>query len=678
MFHAIVWSRLGLNAKMLLSSAATMLLFGATVFLGMLFLTGKLADEEAALAKRMIEDSVKRESSMLSASYERQLQEVSRRALELASLFSRNPTVIAAYNMALSGKIDLEDDFCSAEGRKMLKRELASVSAGYKRQTGEAELLLHFHLPNGRSLARMWLEGYQVVRDGKELDVSDEISSCRPSVAKLNADPERKPLGGIEAGPDGLAIRGLCAVEDETGKHLGSCEVSFPFQTLFKKLKISDKMELAAFADSKALAAAKCETPASASPKAANGMELLEATGSKDLFLAAFGKAAAAKEDGLSVGDRKLKLLPITDISGRQAGTLAVLLDVSSQLAEIAAIERRAERTKRVFGAAAAAAILLAAAAAAALLTLAARSAVAPAIGAIGRLSSASAGVAQASKEVFASSQSLADSSCRQSACLGSLSKSLGSLSSLANSNAKGSGQASQTGRRAMLAAEEGGRHMKAISELIEQMRASSRKTASIVKSIDMIAFQTNLLALNAAVEAARAGEAGKGFSVVADEVRKLAVGSAKAAKETCSALELAQADVEKASEACSLASKNFSKILEETAKASDELSKISGSCEKQRIEILDTGKSIEELEKATQENAAGAEEAAAVTERLSEIAQEMENAMASVSKDLEGFSIRAGRETEMERGRREETDAPAQPLQRLASLSQAPSPAAD
>ncbi len=100
------------------------------------------------------------------------------KALSIASLFSEWDPVADAYKTAHSGNMDDENSIQSQLAREKLRDTFSTILKGYKANTGK-DLKLHFHLPNGRSLARLWRKGYQTTRNGLKIDISDDLSGFR-------------------------------------------------------------------------------------------------------------------------------------------------------------------------------------------------------------------------------------------------------------------------------------------------------------------------------------------------------------------------------------------------------------------------------------------------------------------------------------------------------------------
>ncbi|MCE5271434.1 methyl-accepting chemotaxis protein [bacterium] len=259
---------------------------------------------------------------------------------------------------------------------------------------------------------------------------------------------------------------------------------------------------------------------------------------------------------------------------------------------------------------------------------------------ALTRVSEAVEQVSSASGQIASGSQSLAAGANEQASSLEEVSASLEQISSMTRQNADNADQARRMAAGAREAVDKGRVSMQRMTESITRIKASSDKTAKIVKTIDEIAFQTNLLALNAAVEAARAGEAGKGFAVVAEEVRSLAQRSAQAAKDTAVMIEEGVKNAEGGVGITAEVDKALTAITEAAGKVDDLVAEIASAVKEQAQGIEQVNTAMSDMDKVTQSNASNSEQSASAAEELSSQAGELRGMVAE-------FKLGAAAQTE-------------------------------
>jgi methyl-accepting chemotaxis protein len=213
-----------------------------------------------------------------------------------------------------------------------------------------------------------------------------------------------------------------------------------------------------------------------------------------------------------------------------------------------------------------------------------------------------------ASAEVAGSAQEVSGSSAREASSVSEAVEGLTVVRGLVDRTAG-------IGRQLAVVAQRGVHDADASSAATRESLAMMRRIAERASVVDSIATVTNLLALNAAIEAARAGEHGRGFAVIASEVQKLAEESRRSAEEIGRLVVTSREVAERGGSLLDA----LQRSIGETAQLVDEVASASAQ-QAERLSLVHG--SMDEVEHATQQNAAAAEQLAATAAEMASQAE--------------------------------------------------------
>ena len=242
----------------------------------------------------------------------------------------------------------------------------------------------------------------------------------------------------------------------------------------------------------------------------------------------------------------------------------------------------------------------------------------------VGQVRGASGSIVVASTQIAGGATDLSARTEESAASLEETASAMEQVSATVQRGAETVQQATELAAANADAAERGGRVVAQVVHTMQSINASSGRIGDIVGTIDGIAFQTNILALNAAVEAARAGEQGRGFAVVAAEVRALAQRSGAAAREIKTLISASVEQAESGMHVVQQAGTTMDEMRSSAQQVRELLQTVAQGAREQTLGVSQSAGAVQDLDKATQQNAALVEQTAAAADLLKEQAQDL------------------------------------------------------
>jgi len=248
------------------------------------------------------------------------------------------------------------------------------------------------------------------------------------------------------------------------------------------------------------------------------------------------------------------------------------------------------------------------------------------------KIKTSSNSILGAASEIAAGNRDLSSRTEQQASSLGKTAARMEQLTATVKQNSDNARQANGLAANASQVADHGNAAVEQMVATMNEITASSAKIAEITTLIEGIAFQTNILALNAAVEAARAGEQGRGFAVVASEVRSLAQRSSSAAKEIKELIQGSVETVHCGSAQAEEVGRTMVEVTQAIRRVADINAEISSASDEQARDIEQVNLAVNQMDEATQQNAALVLEATVAAQSLEQMAGEQKSAVAVFS----------------------------------------------